>query len=130
MTAHAVVFGLPLNQAAGLQITCSHQDVANHVIFNSWLSVPSHHYTERLKVNKASPQIMSFICCSVNPARGFGPAVVSRTFHQYWIFWVGPLVGGAVAAAIYQLVFKVRVSTSAHLERVGFRGLSSWSAPA
>lgn len=47
---------------------------------------------------------------SVNPARGFGPAVVSRTFHQYWIFWVGPLVGAAVAAAVYQGVFKVRVS--------------------
>lgn len=46
--------------------------------------------------------------CSVNPARSFGPAVVSRTFHEYWIFWVGPLVGGAVAAFIYTLVFKVR----------------------
>ncbi len=48
--------------------------------------------------------------CSVNPARGFGPAVVSRTFHQYWIFWVGPLTGAAVACVIYQTVFKVRVS--------------------
>ncbi len=46
--------------------------------------------------------------CSVNPARSFGPAVVSRTFHQYWIFWVGPLVGATCAAAIYQS-FKARV---------------------
>lgn len=46
--------------------------------------------------------------CSVNPARSFGPAVVSRTFHQYWIFWVGPLVGAACAAVIYQS-FKARV---------------------
>ncbi|DBA85350.1 TPA: oleate-activated transcription factor pip2 [Trebouxia sp. C0005] len=45
--------------------------------------------------------------CSVNPARSFGPAVVSRTFHEYWIFWVGPLVGAACAAAIYQS-FKAR----------------------
>ena len=51
-----------------------------------------------------------FPSCSVNPARGFGPAMVSRTFHQYWIFWVGPLTGAAVAAVIYQTVFKVRVS--------------------
>ncbi|KAA6420621.1 MAG: hypothetical protein FRX49_09414 [Trebouxia sp. A1-2] len=45
--------------------------------------------------------------CSVNPARSFGPAVVSRTFHQYWIFWVGPLVGATCAAVIYQS-FKAR----------------------
>ncbi|KAL0021954.1 hypothetical protein WJX79_005286 [Trebouxia sp. C0005] len=50
----------------------------------------------------------------VNPARGFGPAVVSRTFHRYWIFWVGPLTGAAVAAFIYQTVFKVRVSKVQH----------------
>ncbi|DBA89312.1 hypothetical protein WJX79_005286 [Trebouxia sp. C0005] len=48
----------------------------------------------------------------VNPARGFGPAVVSRTFHRYWIFWVGPLTGAAVAAFIYQTVFKVRGDAS------------------
>ncbi|KAL0021955.1 hypothetical protein WJX79_005286 [Trebouxia sp. C0005] len=47
----------------------------------------------------------------VNPARGFGPAVVSRTFHRYWIFWVGPLTGAAVAAFIYQTVFKVRMTS-------------------
>ena len=51
------------------------------------------------------------LVCSVNPARGFGPAMVSRTFHQYWIFWVGPLVGSFVAVVIYEVVFKVRVST-------------------
>ena len=50
------------------------------------------------------------LLCSVNPARGFGPAVVSHTFHEYWIFWVGPLTGGAVAALVYQTVFRVRVS--------------------
>ena len=53
---------------------------------------------------------MSCPCCSVNPARGFGPAVVSRTFHQYWIFWVGPLVGATIACVIYQSIFRVRVS--------------------
>ena len=48
------------------------------------------------------------LLCSVNPARSFGPAVVSRTFHEYWIFWVGPLTGAACAAVIYQS-FKARV---------------------
>ena len=51
---------------------------------------------------------------SVNPARSFGPAMVSRTFHQYWLFWVGPLVGAAIAVFLYEVVFRVRVSTTMH----------------
>ncbi len=55
------------------------------------------------------PLVLLRVCllCSVNPARSFGPAVVSRTFHEYWIFWVGPLTGAACAAVIYQS-FKAR----------------------
>jgi len=56
------------------------------------------------------PLVVLRVClpCSVNPARSFGPAVVSRTFHEYWIFWVGPLTGAFCAAVIYQS-FKARV---------------------
>jgi aquaporin Z len=34
---------------------------------------------------------------SMNPARTFGPDLVGRTFTQYWVYVVGPLVGAAVA---------------------------------
>ena len=34
---------------------------------------------------------------STNPARSFGPAIVSQNFHGWWIYWVGPFLGTVVA---------------------------------
>ena len=47
---------------------------------------------------------------SVNPARSFGPAVVaaisgnSQPLAQLWVFIVGPFVGAAVAALVYNFL--------------------------
>jgi glycerol uptake facilitator protein len=46
----------------------------------------------------------------VNPARTFGPYLATEIFGgstpwgEFWIYWVGPLVGGAVAALAYDLI--------------------------
>ncbi len=37
---------------------------------------------------------------SMNPARTFGPDLVSRTFTGYWVYVVGPIIGAAVAVGI------------------------------
>ncbi|KAI0484277.1 aquaporin [Xylariaceae sp. FL0804] len=39
---------------------------------------------------------------ALNPARAFGPAVVTGRFHSYhWIYWVGPILGSLVASGFY-----------------------------
>jgi len=42
---------------------------------------------------------------SMNPARSLGPALVSWTWTNHWIYWVGPMGGGVLAALIYDRVF-------------------------
>lgn len=39
---------------------------------------------------------------AVNPARAFGPALVSWTWHSQAVYWVGPLAGGAVAGWVWK----------------------------
>jgi aquaporin NIP len=41
---------------------------------------------------------------SMNPARSIGPALVSGTLDDLWIYIVGPVLGAALGALAYQLV--------------------------
>ncbi|HXH63680.1 MAG TPA: aquaporin [Gemmatimonadales bacterium] len=38
---------------------------------------------------------------AMNPARAFGPAIVSFTLTGQVVYWIGPLVGAAVAAVVW-----------------------------
>ena len=42
---------------------------------------------------------------SMNPARSFGPAVATRIFVGQGIYWTAPIVGGILAALIYDTLF-------------------------
>jgi aquaporin Z len=43
---------------------------------------------------------------SVNPARSLGPAVIvgGVALNQLWLFWVAPIIGGLLAAAVWKLL--------------------------
>jgi MIP family channel proteins len=41
---------------------------------------------------------------SMNPARTFGPALAFNVWNDHLVYWIGPLVGGALAALIYHHV--------------------------
>jgi len=45
---------------------------------------------------------------SVNPARSFGPALATGIWADFWVYLVGPLAGGAVAALLYRGVLEER----------------------
>jgi aquaporin TIP len=42
---------------------------------------------------------------SMNPARSFAPALVTNEWDDQWIYWVGPLIGAAIAALAYEYIF-------------------------
>jgi len=43
---------------------------------------------------------------SVNPARSLGPAIIvgGTALNQLWLFWVAPIIGGLLAAAVWKIL--------------------------
>ncbi len=86
----------------------------------TWYSVSSN---ERLR--DALPIIIGkVVCCNVlttgylsgssmNPARSFGPAVVSGNMQFHHIYWLGPILGALFAALFHFLFISTSLATTA-----------------
>jgi MIP family channel proteins len=42
---------------------------------------------------------------AMNPARAFGPAVVSGHWDHWYVYWIGPAAGAAAAGLLYELLY-------------------------
>jgi MIP family channel proteins len=46
-----------------------------------------------------------FTGAAMNPSRAFGPALATSHWQNHGVYWAGPLIGGVIAAVLYDRVF-------------------------
>ena len=49
---------------------------------------------------------------AMNPARAFGPALASWYWHDHYVYWIGPLIGGAAGGYVYGLLYERKTVAS------------------
>ena len=55
--------------------------------------------------------LMAFVLtgAAMNPARAFGPELVANDWgDDWWVWYVGPLAGGVIAAVVYEVLYLTR----------------------
>uniref|UniRef100_A0A671VRA6 Lens fiber major intrinsic protein n=1 Tax=Sparus aurata TaxID=8175 RepID=A0A671VRA6_SPAAU len=52
---------------------------------------------------------IGFSCCNRSILLSFAPAVLFRNFINHWVYWVGPMIGGAMGALLYDFMLFPRM---------------------
>jgi aquaporin Z len=42
---------------------------------------------------------------AMNPARAFGPQIAGNHWSHFWVWYIGPFAGAAIAASLYELLY-------------------------
>jgi aquaporin TIP len=49
---------------------------------------------------------------AMNPARVFGPALAANFWHDHYVYWLGPLIGGALGGLVYRVFIERKPAPS------------------
>jgi aquaporin Z len=61
---------------------------------------------------------------SLNPARSFGPALMSWFWQDQWIYWVAPLTGAAIAALLFRFgAYEMKLHTGKLCSAPNYRSI-------
>ncbi len=90
-------------------------------------------FTTHDKIKNFTPFMMPIIYCvmvfveapvsgtSTNPARSFGPDVISNVWTGYWLYWIAPVIGMLIAVLVFSIgwlkYLKSNVAKLYHFEK-------------
>ncbi|KAI1866720.1 uncharacterized protein JN550_007573 [Neoarthrinium moseri] len=83
-----------------------------------FLAVEKHRATYLAPIGIGISVFIAHICAtnwtgtSINPARAFGPAVITNFPGYHWIYWIGPLTGSLLAYGCYALLRWMKYNTA------------------
>lgn len=67
----------------------------------------------------------NFSGASLNPARSFGPALITTDWHLFWIYAVGPCCGAVAAALVHRFATPLEAATGKLFHDLHYRSIFS-----
>ncbi|XP_029428092.1 aquaporin-5-like [Rhinatrema bivittatum] len=98
--------GVTQLQALGIEASTSFQLVLCVFATSDRLRDPlkSGHLIVGLSVTLGHLVAIRYTGCGMNPARSLGPAVITSVFTHHWVYWIGPICGGLLAAILHDII--------------------------